>query len=201
LKKAQKHPYKLITTKSVFLISILVVIITVIGVMFWGVGHNKNLYQDSVISTSILSIIFFLFIAIGLYNGVKLKDNLGRIVDKFDAKDIPDISNAMSGSGFTDGADGIIELIISFVLWLVVAIILSLLLWVFSAVVWLLILVFATMLYWIFFRALRLIFKNSVKCKNNFQSSFLYAVLYTFFYTSWIYGIIFLTYYFKEIKN
>jgi hypothetical protein len=135
---ASKIPYKLITTKSVFFISVIVVIITIAGVWFWGKGHQKNLYQDSVISTSILSTVFFLFISIGLYNGVKLKDNLGKIVDKFDAKDIPDISNAMSGSGFTDGADGIIELIISFVLWLVVAIILSLLLWVFSAVVWLL---------------------------------------------------------------
>ena len=201
MKKAQKHPYKLITTKSVFLISILVVIITVIGIWFWGVGHNKNLYQDSVISTSILSGIFFLFITIGLYNGVKLKDNLGRIVDKFNVKDIPDFSHGVRGSGFPDAGDGIIGLIISLVLWIVVAIVLSLLLWAFSAVVWLLILVFAAMLYWIFFRALRLIFKNSAKCKNNFQSSVLYAILFTFLYTAWIYGIIFLTYYFREIKN
>ena len=35
-----------------------------------------------------LSSVFSIFISISLYNGTKLKDNIGKITDKFDAKKI-----------------------------------------------------------------------------------------------------------------
>lgn len=197
---ASKIPYKLLTTKSVFFISVIVVIITIAGVWFWGKGHQKNLYEDSIISTSILSTVFFLFISIGLYNGVKLKDNLGKIVDKFDKKDIPDFSDVIGSGSVFDGADGIAGFLVALLLWIVVGIVLSLLLWLLSAIIWILILILAAMLYWIFFRALRLIFKNSFKCKDNYMMSIKYGLLYTFLYTVWVYGIIAFTYYLRKIK-
>ncbi|REC53270.1 hypothetical protein DRF62_14510 [Chryseobacterium piscium] len=60
---------------------------------------------------------------------------------------------------------------------------------------WAAILFFAAMLYWIFFRALRLVFKNSRKCKGDLLKSFAFGFFYSFLYISWIYGIIFLVNY------
>jgi len=61
----------------------------------------------------------------------------------------------------------------------------------FETVVWVMLMIFLGMLYWVFFRALRLVFKNSVKCKGDFSKSVLLGLGYTLLYTSWMYGIVF----------
>lgn len=180
-----------------FKISLLVIILTIAGVYFWGLGRHNNFFENSIISTTILSITFFLFITIGLYNGVKLRDDLGRIVDKFRTAETPDVTPGINFEGPVEVGEGFAGIILSIVLWILMAIVFSIALWIFSNVLVVVILTFIAMFYWVFFRALRLVFKNSNKSKGNLLESVKWGVTYTVLYNFWIYGIFILTNYFK----
>lgn len=189
---------KFIDSKYVFIITLLVIPVTILSVWFYGIGKHKTVIENSLLSTSILSVTFFLFITIGLYKGIKLKDTIGKITDNINTKktaflkDIlpSDLSPIESG---LDVAEGIGGIAFSIVLWLIVTLILSYLFFALGTIIWFSILLFLAMLYWIFFRALRLIFKKSAVCNGNFERSVFYGFIYTLLYNFWIYGIILLT--------
>jgi hypothetical protein len=191
--------YKLIGSKDVFMISLIVTVLTILGIYSWGLGQHNTFFENSIISTTILSIAFFSFITIGLFNGVKLKDNLGKITDKFKIRDTSDISSSFESSGGTlDVGEGIIGIILSILLWIVMAIVFAIALWIFSNILVITVLMFIAMLYWIFFRALRLVFKNSNKSKRNLMESVKWGLTYTVLYNFWIYGIFILIKYLKH---
>lgn len=181
--------------------TVVIVVLVILSVWISGAGSHRSLFQNSVLSTSILATVLFLFISLGLYFGLKLKDNVGHIIDrekivkyrkkrpKIDSFDLPDIS--------LGGEAGCGELILSVILWIFFSIVLVFLLYFLGVVFWVVILLFTAMLYWIFFRALRLVFKNSRYCKGNLVKSVAFGFFYTFLYISWIYGIIFLAHYIK----
>lgn len=187
----------LIDSKKAFVISLMSIAITLASVWFYGIGKHKTVIDNSLISTSVLSIAFFLFITISLYNGGKLKDNLGKITDHFDSKKLKFLKDINGDGGFGDSipeiGDGIGGIIGSIILWIFVTIIISYLFFALGTIIWLSILTFLGMLYWIFFRALRLIFKKSSECKGNIERSIYYGFTYTILYNFWIYGIILLT--------
>jgi hypothetical protein len=144
---------------------------------------------------SVLSTAFLVFIVYGLYQGIKLKDNIGKITDKFRFKGLRDFWKI--NSGFKDSsAAGCTGDLGELVLWLLAAVVAIILIWLLGNVLWFLILVFIAMLYWIFFRALRFIFKKSHRCKGNFRKSFLYGLYHTILYNFWIYGIVMGAHYF-----
>jgi hypothetical protein len=190
--------YRLIETKDVFTISLIVTALTIVGVYFWGLGQHNTFFENSIISTTILSIAFFSFITFGLYNGIKLRDNLGQIINKFKTVGTPNISSNFASSGPVDVADGIGGIILSILLWIIMAIVFSIALWIFSNVIVIIVLTFIAMLYWVFFRALRLVFKNSNKSKGDLMESLKYGLVYTVLYNFWIYGIFILTIYLKK---
>ncbi len=186
---------KYLTTRTVFSVTLVVTVLTVTGIWLFGLGQHRSMYDNSLLSATILSIAFFLFLAIGLYNGVKLKDNIGKLTDKLEPSKIPDFSKAIDGPAFLGDGEGIGEILIAIFLWIVVAILIALFLWLFGAILWTSIIVFIAMLYWIFFRAVRLVFKNSNKCRGNLKSSIAYGLFYMIIYNCWIYAIIFGTHY------
>jgi hypothetical protein len=184
-----------VTAKATLTISLLVAFLTILSIWLLGLGQHRTIFVNSILSTSILSGTFFLFLFINLYRGVKLKDDLGEVTDKitFDMSK----SSTSNGSGFdvpTDmpdvGADGIEGILLGIVFWLLFSVLLMLIAWFIGAVFWALTLIFIAMLYWIFFRALRLVFKKSNRSKGNIGTSFQYAIGYTFLYNCWIYAII-----------
>jgi hypothetical protein len=181
-----------ITTRWLFIVSLIVITLTVLGVWLFGVGKHRTLYFNSILDITILSLAFFLFITIGLYQGFKLKDNLGKITDKIEKEGLPDFS------GVTDlpeiSVDGG-EIVLGILSWILFTIVLLIFIWFFAPLVWAMILVFAAMMYWIFFRALRLVFKNSPKCRDDLGKSAAYGLGYTLLYNFWIYGIILATHY------
>jgi hypothetical protein len=194
-----KKPKKriLIDSKKIFTISLISIIITILSVWFYGIGKHKTVIENSLISTSILSIAFFLFITISLNNGTKLKDILGKLTDNFDSKKLNFLKEFNVDGGFGHSmpeiGEGIGGIIMSIVLWILATIIISYLFFALGTIIWLSILVFLGMLYWIFFRALRLIFKKSSECSGNIKRSIFYGFTYTILYNFWIYGIILLT--------
>jgi len=80
-----KRKYKpvFITSKSAFTVTLIVIVLTIITVWIQGLHLERSILRNSFLSTSILSGFLFLFMAIGLYRGYKLKDNLGQITDSF----------------------------------------------------------------------------------------------------------------------
>ncbi len=74
----------LINSKTVFFSTLIVVPTLLLIVYLTGINQHRSLYLNSVLSTSILSIVFFLSIFIGLYRGWKLKDNLGNVLNNFE---------------------------------------------------------------------------------------------------------------------
>ncbi len=187
---------KLVTSKTVFTVTIVVTVLTILSIWLFGLGQHRTIFENSILSTSILSVAFFLFLTIGLYKGIKLKDDIGKLTDRLKPSKIPNLAEAGQGADFIHVGDGIEGIILSIVLWVVVTILIGLFLWLFGAVLWTGIIVFIAMLYWIFFRALRLVFKNSNKCKGNLATSIAYGLGYTTLYNFWIYGIILATHYF-----
>ncbi|WP_110305258.1 hypothetical protein [Flavobacterium cheongpyeongense] len=188
---------RLIDSKKIFTISLISIVITILSVWFYGIGKHKTVIENSLISTSILSIAFFLFITISLYNGTKLKDSLGKLTDNFDSKKLNFLKEMNADGGFGHSmpeiGEGFGGIIISIILWILATIIISYLFFALGTIIWLSILVFLGMLYWIFFRALRLIFKKSSGCSGNIERSIFYGFTYTILYNFWIYGIILLT--------
>ena len=187
----------LIDSKKIFTISLIIIAITVLCVWFYGIGKHKTIIENSLISTSILSIAFFLFITISLYNGTKLKDSLGKLTDTFDSKKLNFLKEMNGDSGFGQSlpeiGEGIGGIIASIIFWILATIIISYLFFALGAIIWISILIFLAMLYWVFFRALRLIFKKSSECSGNIERSIFYVITYTLLYNFWIYGIILLT--------
>lgn len=194
----RQKTYKLIGSKDVFTISLIVVALTILGVYFWGLGHHNTFFENSIISTTILSIAFFFFISIGLYNGVKLKDDLGQVIDQFKTVDTSRISSSFTSSGPIDIGEGIAGIVVSILLWILMAVVFSIALWVFSNVIVIVIFTFIAMMYWVFFRALRLVFKNSNKSKGRLFESVRWGITYTILYNFWIYGVFILTNYLKK---
>jgi hypothetical protein len=190
-----KTDNKILTSKTVFTVTIIVAVLTVLSIWLFGLGQHRTIFENSILSTTVLSIAFYLFLTIGLYNGIKLKDDIGKLTDKINLSNLPDFSHTGEGADFLDVGDGIGGIIISTVLWILMTFLIGLFVWLFGAVLWSGIIVFIAMLYWIFFRALRLVFKNSNKCKGNLTISLVYGFFYTILYNFWIYGVIFGTQY------
>jgi hypothetical protein len=189
--------------KLLFRISLTVIVITILAVYFWGLGAHRTFYENSLISTTVLSSAFFLFISVGLYKGVNIKGeselNLSmRGTDSAPWIDSIDIGHI--GGSSIDLGDGILEAIAAFVLWILAALVFAILLWLLSTVVVGIVAIFSFMLYWVFLRALRLVFRNSQTCKGNLVSSLTTGLVYTILYNFWIYGIFLMAGYLKGIN-
>lgn len=189
-------------TKFLSYSTIGIIILVILSVWLSGTGSHRSLFQNSVIVTSILAAAFFLFISLGLYFGLKLKENVGNILNADRIKKVSDKGPFIDGFDFNppEVGDGIGGIIISIILWFIVAIVLTFLLYFLGIFFWAAILFFAATLYWIFFRALRLVFKNSRKCKGNLFKSFAFGLFYSFLYIFWIYGIIFFVSFLNHIQ-
>lgn len=181
-------------TKILSYSTLVIIILVILSVWLSGKGDHRSLFQNSILSTSILAGAFFLFISSGLYYGFKLKDNIGNILNKERIKKYSDKTPTIDGFDFDPPAvgDGIGGAILSVVVWFIFSILLIFLSYFLGLFFWSAVLFLAAMLYWIFFRALRHVFKNSGKCKGNIVKSIGVGFLYSFLYIFWIYGIIFL---------
>ncbi|WP_299180357.1 hypothetical protein [uncultured Aquimarina sp.] len=195
-KKKSKLSY--ITTKGIFYITLLVIVITILQVWQFGLEKERTIIENSVLSTTIISVIFFLFITIGLYYGVKLKDNLGKMTDRLDynREGVSDFFNI--DADIPDVGDGCEGIVLSILLWILITILIGVFLWLFGGVLWSVLITFLAMLYWIFFRALRLVFKKSPVCKGNLPKSIRYGISYTVLYNFWIYIIILIAEFIKQ---
>jgi hypothetical protein len=178
--------------KSVFIVSLLVIVVTALTVYLTGINYHRSLTTNFYISTGIISGTLFLFLTYGLFYGVSLLNNFPEfkgfkrgdfIANSGIAPDIPEV----------DTGDVISSIILSIVLWIVMSVLFLLLLIVLEAVLWFSVFIIISMLYWLFFRAMRVVFSKSAITQNNLGLSIIYAFNYTAMYTGWIFLIVYLT--------
>ncbi|KFC20683.1 hypothetical protein [Chryseobacterium sp. FH1] len=181
-------------TKFTFYSSIVIILLVILCVWISGYRSHHSLFQNSILSTSILAVAFFIFVSISLYEGIALRDNLGKIFTKENfTKNIKSTSDYAPDVDVPDvDGDGLVGIILSIFAWLAFTLLILLSLYVVGVFFWSVFLLLIAILYWIYFRALRLIFKNSKKCKGNFLKSFGLGFFYSALYVSWIYALIFL---------
>ena len=190
-------PYRLLTTRNVVLVTLPVGTLTVLEVWFSGRSQHRTLFANSLISTSLLFGAFFLFVTIGLYHGIKLKDNIGRLTDRINRRHAPDVSNLSFDADLPALEGDFVHIVFALMLWLVAAVISLLFIWLLLWVLWAGILTFAAMLYWVFFRALRLVFKDANHCRGRLLPSVGRGFGYASLYSVWIYSIILAAHYLR----
>ena len=178
--------------KSVFIVSLIVIGVTILTVYFSGINYNRTVTSNLYLSLGIIGICLFIFMTYGLYQGIGLIDNFpkyqnfksGNIFTQ--SGEIPDLPNV-------DIGEGIGGIILSIFLWIAMTILVFILLIMLEAVFWFSLFVILTMLYWVFFRALKLVFHKSSDTKGDLGLSTIYSIGYTFLFTGWIFGIVYLT--------
>ncbi len=192
------HSFRLLSAGNVALVSAAVVVVTTAAVWLLGLGQHRTLFANSLISTSILFTAFFLFTTIGLYHGVKLRDDVGRLTDRVRKVGWPsNFENLPTDHFDLPHTDGIGSLLVAVVVGILSAVVALALIWLVGALLWTGVLIFAAMLYWVFFRALRLVFKNSTRCRGRLGASLWEGFWYASLYTCWIYGIIVAAHYLR----
>lgn len=185
-------------SKSIVLLISVVIILSLGLDYFLNLKTPRALYENALFVLSFVSIMLFVLMSYGLYFGLKVKDNIGKLTDHIDIKKLPDFSGGTPDiSALLEGVGGI-EGLGSFIFAILAALILLLFGWTIVLASWYLIIFLAAMLYWIFFRAIRLVLKYSMRCKGNLALSLQYSLLYTFLYSSWMYGIILTLHYIQH---
>lgn len=149
-------------TKLLSYSALFVIIVVILSVWLSGKDAHRSLFQNSILSTSILAGVIFLFISLGLYHGLKLKDNIGSVLNKERLKKYTDKIPEIDSFDFDLPiiGDGIGSAILSVIAWFLFSILLIFLSYFFGLFFWSAILFLTAMLYWIFFRALRYVFKK-----------------------------------------
>jgi len=177
--------------KSVFIISLIVIGITILTVYLSGVNYNRSLSSNLYLSLGIIGICLFVFMSYGLYKGVGLIDNFPKYKD-FKSGDIISSSGELPDIPNMDIGEEVGGILLSIVLWIAMTIFFVIVLIILEAIFWFSLFVILTMLYWVFFRGLKLVFSKVNETKGNIGTSMIYSLGYTILFTGWIFGITYL---------
>lgn len=178
--------------KSVFIVSLLVIGITILTVYLTGENYHRTITSNLYLSLSIIGTALFLFMTYGLYKGIKLTDNFPKFRE-FKTGDFITESGTLPDLPGIEVGDGIGGLLMSILLWIGMTILIFVFLILLEAFFWVSIFIILAMLYWVFFRALRLVFSKFTETKGNLSISAVYSFGYTILYLGWIFGIVYLT--------
>lgn len=177
--------------KSVFIVSLVVIGVTILSVYLTGIQDDRSIITNSYISLSVIASTLFVFMTYGLHKGIGLKDDFPKFKgfegvnifsEPVSIPELPDI----------DVDDELGSVFMAIILWIGVTIVFVLLLLLLEGILGAFFLVFLGMIYWVFFRALKLVFTKSQKTQGNINFSILYSLSYTILYTGWIYGLVYI---------
>ncbi|UII20600.1 hypothetical protein [Fulvivirga ligni] len=178
--------------KSVFIISVLVIAVTVITIYATGINYSRSLTNNFYISLAIIGFSLFLFMTYGLYKGLKLVNDMPEI-NSYEMGSIITGAGSMPEFGEVDGDDNpFTNLLLSILWWIVMSIVMLILMLVFEFVLWISLILILAMLYWVFFRALKAVFSRSPQTRGSFSASAAYALGYTLMYTGWMFAVVFI---------
>lgn len=181
--------------KTILIGVVISVIATVLIVYLSGLDTHRSLLNNSLISLTILALVFFFFLTVGLYKGLHIHDNLSYKLKLAWGKPKSSIFNSSSfpdTPGVIDSDDGISGILFSIILWIIMTILFIVFLILLEFVLWAVLLALIGLIYWILMRALKLIFSKSSECQNDLIKSVTYGTGYTALYLGWLYGVIYI---------
>ncbi|XLS28307.1 hypothetical protein ACJD0Z_14005 [Flavobacteriaceae bacterium M23B6Z8] len=178
--------------KSVFMVSMLVITLTILIVYITGENYHRTITSNLYLSLSIIGGVLFVFMAYGLYKGIGLTDDFPTF-RTFKKEGIADNLIQSVDAPSIDVGEGLGGLVLSIVLWIVMGVLMVVLMLVLEAFLWISIFAILFMLYWIFFRALKMVFSKSAATKGKLLLAGMYSLGYTVLYLGWIFGIVYLT--------
>ena len=184
LESINKFTYRQISSKLIFVVTIIITALTCFFLINFELGRHQTLFKITFSTAWTLATIFYVFVFYGLYYGIKLKEDVGKILKKPKLEPVESILGS-TGVSPSSTIEAIIYLII-----LIPAIVILILN--FAVIIWTAILFFVAILYIIFYRGLKFIFKKSPICKNNLTNSFLYSSIFTLTYCAWFFIIIYI---------
>jgi hypothetical protein len=205
--------YPIWSVRAIVLISLPVVAVVTL-LVFW-ISHSSP-YVEFQITLLVVAIILFVFLATGLYRGVRLErpqrdaprfeplptrnalpdgtpvstDVLDGIGHSLSGVQLPHIDLDLS-DGF--GGDDVAGCLVSIVAWIVVTIALAFLLWLAAQALWIALFALVVALYWVFYRALRVVFARSRQCRTKWLPSLATSLLYTTLYAGWVFVVIWIS--------
>lgn len=186
--------------RAIVLISVPVAVITTV-LVFWL--SNRSFVGEATIALAIIAAGLFLFLTVGLYKGVQLQEpivedpekpfgsesiDVGSTVGLAASLPAPDIKLDVPDLG--GGGDDLVGCLVSLVLWVVVAILLMVLFWLFVQVLAFVLPWVLLALYWMFYRALRIVFAKADVCRGQLLRSMGYGLLYSTLYTGWLFLVL-----------
>ncbi|TRX48719.1 hypothetical protein FNH22_28570 [Fulvivirga sp. M361] len=179
--------------QSIFIAAVLTIATTLLLVYITGLTSHRSIVNNALLSLSILAVIFFLFLWLGLLYGMRVRDDLTGKLRLIWSKPKPLLSNTsdIPFSNLPSVGDGIEGVLLSIVIWIVVSVAFIILLILLDYVVWMGLMGVVFLVYWVFIRALKLIFSKSAECTDRIGKSFVYALGYTLLYLGWLYIVIF----------
>ena len=188
-----KSKKNFLSGRVVLVISLLTIVTTVLTVYITGINDHRSLVENSIISLTVLSLVFFLFLTVGLYLGVRLKSGTSNAFLKWLTKkrrrtDQGTMGADLPGPIDVDTGDDLAGVLLSIALWIIMAILFVL----FLVMMEFVIVALAGLLYWIFMRGLRLIFRKSDECRGDLPKSVAYGLGYSVMYVGWLYGVVYL---------
>lgn len=189
--------YPLWSAKAILLISLPVAIITLLLVSLLS---NRSFLTELEITLGIVSFGLFIFLAFGLYRGVRLEKPIQADLDTpsfaaFDPAlsfvpvlDAPKLNVDIPNLG--DAGDDIVGCLVSILLWIAISIVLVIAFWLLAQLVAFVLPWILLALYWVFYRALRVVFAKSRTCRGKLGLSLGYSLLYTLLYVGWMFVIL-----------
>lgn len=204
--------YPVWNTKKVMTIAIPVLV--VITFLVYALS-NRSFIVETERALIAISICLFLFIAFGLYSGVQIQNpgkDLELEQDGFRSPGVgasPDWTDVLSAmfyftppdlskiefpkidlDGIPDGSDDLVGCLLSIVLWIVAAIVITFLVWAFAQIMAIVLPLLGVGLYWIFYRALKLVFSRSAECCKQIGPTLKYSLVYTVLFTGWLFVVL-----------
>lgn len=183
---------KYLSGKYVFIISLLVLGLSVVLVYSIGLSFDKRLEAKIYTALSLIASCLFLFMTYGLYTGIGLIDDFPKFKHFKRGHFFEHITPEKYEMPQIDTGDGIAGLFLSVILWIAMTILCLVMLLFLEVFFWFSLFVLLTMLYWVFFRAMRMVFRKSKDTQKDLGLSLLYASIYTFLYVGWLYGVVYL---------
>jgi hypothetical protein len=163
--------------------------VAVVAPLVLLVGHRR-LLVDMEFLVGVVAMAMFLFLAVGLYKGVRVRKKEAMAGDlQFVGADWMPSNLSDIGSFDADGCGGIIGGIL---LALALLVLLVVGLWLFVNVALVVFFLLSLALGWVFQRALRQVFAKSRRCRGDLAASLGYAAWYTFLYTGWLFAALML---------
>jgi hypothetical protein len=180
----------LFSGRSVAKVTFTVIVLIIVIVWLLGFRTHRDLWENALISASVISATLFVFLTLGLYKGIALHDDFTQPVSLrkerkksgkggwLEYADIPEV----------DGEGCLVAL----ALWIGIALLYYLFSFLLPAGIEMGMLGFSGLLYWVFYRALHTVFTRSPQCEGSWVKSITQAAFFTILYCGWIFGVIYL---------